>query len=305
MHISSARLFPLLASLLALVPAPPARAVLVDGHLDAAYVLMSTQTTQTSAADDQQGAIGFGTGSELDAAWAAVDGGVLYLFFAGNLKDTVCGTQACTDLDFLMVFLDRQPGGQNTLLGPTPTGHPFAGLTFDAALSPDYVLEYYDAGALDHQFSRHAAYGTLPTGGAGTSYSLGSGTNAGAPGTLSGGTNPFGIEATVDNSNTAGVMAGCAAASGAGVTTGVELAIPLAAIGSPSNCITVCAFVNGTFGSTVTNQVLGAVPPGTCELGAPSGVNFAAIPGTQAFTVCLGATPARRNTWGALKRVYR
>src|SRR5437773_1647310 len=117
MHNSSARSVPLLAALLAFAPAPPARAVVMDGHLDASYVVMSTQTTQTSAPDDQQGATGFGTGSELDAAYATVDGGVLYLFFAGNLKDTYCGNEACTDSDVLEVFLDTQPGGQNPLLG--------------------------------------------------------------------------------------------------------------------------------------------------------------------------------------------
>jgi len=305
MKICSAGCVTLLAFFLASAPAQQARAVVVDGHLDASYVLMSTQTTQTSAPDDQQGAAGFGTGSELDAAYASIDGGVLYLFFAGNLKDTYCGNEACTDSDILEVFLDTQPGGQNPLLGATPSGFSFAGLTFDAGFSPDYTLEYFDGGQLSNTFTRVGFYGTLPSGGGGTDYGLGQGLNAGAPGTLSGGTNPFGIEATVDNSNIAGVTAGCAAATGAGVTTGVELAIPLAAIGNPTNCIGVCAFVYAFRSFVVTNQVLGPVPPGTCALGPPSSVNLAAIPGSQAFTVCLGATPARRSTWGSLKSVYR
>ena len=204
-----------------LLPAA-AGAITVDGQLDPSYVLLSTQTTQTSALDDVQGLIDFGNGSELDAAYGAVDNGTLYLFFAGNLKDTVCGAQACTDADILEIFIDSQAGGQNTLLPSNPSL--FSGLTFDAGFAPDYWIEYFNGGALDNRFSRNASFEQLPTGGGGTMTFLGSGSNAGAPGTLSGGTNPFGIHATSDNRNTAGDTAGCGGASGAGVTTGVELA---------------------------------------------------------------------------------
>ena len=283
-----------------------AQAITVDGKLDVSYTLLSTQTTQTSPGPDAaSGQADFATGSELDAAWAAVDQGVLYLFFAGNLKDTICGTQACSDIGVLEVFIDSQPGGQNQLLGNSPAGLPIAGLTFDPGFAPDYVVEFYPGGALDNSFRRFAQYGTLPTGGGGASVFLGSGTNPGAPGTLSGGTNPFGIQATIDNSNTGGVTAGCLAGSGAGVSTGVELAIPLAGIGNPGGCLTVNAIALNPVNSTATNQVLGPVPPGTCSLGAPSAVNFAGIPGDQFFSVCPGATPARRSTWGGVKAVYR
>ncbi len=134
---------------------------------------------------------------------------------------------------------------------------------------------------------------------------LGSGNNPGAPGTLSGGTNPFGIQATIDNSNTGGVPAGCLAGTGGGVGTGVELAIPLAAIGNPGDCLTVSAIAFNPATSTTNNQVLGPVPPGTCSLGAPSAVNLASIPGDQFFSFCPGATPVRRSTWGWVKAVYR
>lgn len=291
----------------ALAP-PPARAITVDGQLDPSYTLMSTQTLQTNGHDDTQGLIGFGNGSELDAAYAAVDGGVLYLFFAGNLMDAVCGAQACTDFAMLNVFIDSQTGGQNPLLSPEPAGggYPYPGLTFDAAFVPDDWIQYADLGALDNNFSRNAYYEALPSGGGGPSYTLGSGSNAGPPGTLTGGTNPFGIEATIDNRNTAGVGAGCAPASGAGVTTGVEMAIPLAAIGNPTGCIKVSAFlVNSQEGLGILDQVLPPVPAGTCALGLPSGIDFDTIPGDQFFTVCFGATPARTSTWGALKTIYR
>jgi hypothetical protein len=280
-------------------------AITVDGRLDPSYTLLSTQTTQTVAGDDSQGLADFGVGSELDAAYGTIENGVLYLFLAGNLEDTICGVNACTDSDILEVFIDSQGGGQNTLLSPSPAGFAFAGFTFDSDLAPDYTVEYFDVGALDHDFSRWAYYEELPTGGGGASYFLGSGPNAGAPGTLSGGTNPFGILATIDNRNTAGVTAGCGAASGAGVTAGVELAIPLAAIGNPTGCIKVSAFVCEASAVTVTNQSLGPLPVGTCSLGAPASVNFAGLAGEQFFTICTGATPARTATWGLLKTIYR
>jgi hypothetical protein len=290
-----------------LLPAA-AGAIPVDGRLDPSYALMSTQAIQTNGSDDTQGVMDFGTGSELDAAYAAVENGVLYLFFAGNLKDTVCGGQACTDFGILDVFIDSQPGGQNPLISPAAVGFgfPYPGLAFDPGFAPDFWVQYSDYGGLDHVFGRQASYEALPTGGGGASYVLGSGSNAGAPGTLSGGTNPFGILATIDNRNTAGVGAGCGVASGAGVTSGMELAIPLAAIGNPTGCIKVTAFLGDPqTGQGILNQVLPPVPAGTCALGPPATVNFASIPGDQFMTICLGATPTRNPSWGALKTIYR
>jgi hypothetical protein len=285
-----------------------AHAIVIDGKLDPTYTLASTQTTQTSAHDDSQGLIDFGNGSELDAAYGTIAGGNLYLFLAGNLKDTICGAEACTDFDILELFIDSKAGGQNPLVTPSPLafGLPFPGLTFDTGFAPDFWVLLADIGALDHNFSRNAYYAELPAGGGGASYFLGSGTNAGAPATLSGGTNPYGILATIDNSNTLGVGAGCAAASGAGVTTGMEFAIPLAAIGNPTDCVRVCAFIYAAqSGAGVMNQVLGPLPPGTCALGAPSAVNFSSFAGTHSFVICASPTPAHTSSWGTLKIRYR
>lgn len=289
-----------------------ASAVTVDGKLDAGYTQVSVQTTQADPGPNSTGgAIDFAPGSELDGAWATVDQGVLYLFFSGNLKDWLCSRDPCTDPGILEVFIDAQPGGQNVLLGPTPApfGQPFAGLTFDVGFAPDHVFELVAAGALDHSFFSIANYVSLPTGGGGTQVALGNGHGAGGPGTLTGGTNPFGIQVTLDNSNVAGVTAGCSAAAGSGVTTGIEWAIPLAAIGNPTGCLKLCAlmFVTNEFGFQrgISNQVLGPAPPGTCVLGPPSGVNFSNIAGDQFFAICLGPTAALHSTWGRLKRAYR
>ena len=280
-----------------------AGAITVDGQLDPSYTLVSTQTNMT-VAKDSRGLATFSNGDELDAAYAAIDNGVLYLFFTGNLMDVIDGANPKTDSGLLNVFIDSQPGGQNTLISDSPSNltSRYPGLTFDTAFTPDYWIQFAPGGALEVSFTRSAWYGTLPTAGGGVSYLLGTGTNAGAPGTLSGGTNPYGIQATIDNRNTAGVAAGCGAGSGAGVTTGVELAIPLAAIGSPTGCIGVSAFVDGY---VPTNQVLPPVPAGTCSMPLPASLNFAGIPGNQFASVCLGATATHSATWGSLKAIYR
>ena len=111
------------------------------------------------------------------------------------------------------------------------------------------------------KLSAYAA--ALPPAGGGASQFLGT-TPCGGDGTLSGGTNPFGIQVAVIDSNTAGVTAGCDAASGAGVGTGIEWAIPLAAIGSPTGCIRICAIDACGDHSCILNQTLGPMPPGTC-----------------------------------------
>jgi len=296
-----------LACVFAAALAGSAHAITVDGRLEPGYSLLSTQTTQTNPGPDpMSGQVDFSTGSELDAAYGVIDHGVLHLLLAGNLKDALCGGQACTDFGALEVFIDSQPGGQNVLLGLSPSGAAaLAGLTFDSGFTPDFVVEFITTGALSNAFRRDVWYGTLPGGGGGSAYLLGSGTTAGVADALAGGTNPYGIEATVDNSNTGGVTAGCSAASGAGVSSGVELEIPLAAIGLPTDCVSVCALVVEPQHNDLVNQVLGPVPPATCAFGAASGVNFAGIAGNQYFQVCPPPTPARVSSWGALKTVYR
>jgi hypothetical protein len=284
-----------------------ASAVTVDGHLEPDYgPALSTQTTQTNNGDSPFAQVMTASGSELDQAYGFIVGGVLHLFLSGNLMYVpgaeLMGHWLPTDL-----FIDSGPGGQNRLSSDNPTIEPsydlkqMAGLAFDAAFEADYWLS---CGSTYFFTPLRAYFATLPTGGGGTGDYLGH-APTGGPGTLSGGTNPDGIEAALDNRNRGGVSGGCGAASGAGVTTGVEWAIPLAAIGNPTGCIKVCAIVCSQDHATIANQVLGPVPPGTCNLGATSAVNFASIAGDQFFMVCPPATPARVTSWGVLKTIYR
>ncbi len=277
--------------------------VVVDGNLDATYgPSVSTQTTQTQFGDNGLGQQDYANGSELDGAYGVVYCSTLYLFIAGNLE---------SNFNKLEIFFDTQAGGQNQLrgdnanvdfnglnrMGADPTG---PGLKFDPGFEADYYLTCGGGGG---PYNLYCNYATLPTGGAGSGNYLGA-ASAGN-GTLSGGTNPDGIQMTIINSNTGGVSGGCSASSGAGVLNGIEVAIPLSALGNPTGCFTVCAFVNGGGHDYVSNQVLGPLVPGTCNLGEPRVVDFGQQPGNQYFSICPQTTPAKAATWGTLRRSYR
>ncbi len=287
----------------------------IDGALDPDYgAALATQSTQTSLGDAGQGLVDLAAGSELDAAYGTITGGVLYLFLPGNLMLQPRGMEPGLRSDEIDIYIDSEAGGQNVLRADNPAVggvyHPLsarAGLRFDAGFEPDHWFNgwLYSAGSnLSAPYAFRLYSAELATGGGGAGGFLGQ-SNPGGPGTLAGGTNPDGVEAAMDNRNVAGVTAGCAAASGGGVTTGFELAIPLAAIGDPAGCVRVCVFGVSYWDGSASNQVLGPVPPGSCGLGAAAGVDFAGIAGDQYFTVCGADVPVRTPSWGSLKTLYR
>jgi len=69
------------------------------------------------------------------------------------------------------------------------------------------------------------------------------------------------------------------------VTTGVELRIRLADIGSPTGAIGLCAFVNGGGSSFASNQFAGPLPANTGNLGEPRAINLVNITGNQFITL--------------------
>lgn len=278
-----------------------ADAIPVDGKLDPQYGgSLSTQTTQTSRGD---GAEYFA--SELDEAFGYVADDTLHLLLGGSYNRF--RSEPLVLPNQLQLYIDTGPGGQNPLSGSNPSvGHnvnlqDMTGMRFDDEFSPDFWL----AAARETFNGLGAHFAELPTGGGGVGHYLGA-SMIGDPGTLIGGFNPFGVLASVDISNNAGVTAGCEAASGAGVTTGIEWAIPLAAIGNPTEVIRVCALISsvGAEGQ-VSNQVLGPVPPGTCALGSASGVDFRNLAGAQYFMVAAKVTSVTKPSWGRVKALYR
>lgn len=288
------------------IAAPPALPALpVDGVADAEYgAALALQNVQTSFGDSTAGQLAYANGSELDAGYGVVVGEKLYLLLAGNLE---------VNFNKLEIFLDTRSGGQNRLRGDNPAvdgnglnrmganGGNANGLRFDTGFEADFWIgaTLGDAAA---NYALFLNYAELLTGaGNSNGYYLGS-TSAGSAGTLANGYNPFGIKATIDNRNVAGVEGGTntswgllyLGSSGAGVLTGLELEIPLAALGSPTGAIQVCAFLNAPGHDYLSNQALDGMFVGYCcphppanlpSLGEPRAVDFNAYATRQWFAV--------------------
>jgi len=274
---------PVVLLLLVIAHASRSAPLPIDGHLDAAYgPALATQQVGTPS-NDTVGVFDTSNGWELDEAYGVIRDGVLDLMLTGNLELEPLPTEPSTISSGFNLFFDTAPGGRDTVAA-VPGG--LSGLRFDAGFAanvwiggygnggPDfhtpYALQFYSARL------RAAAQDTLTY--------LGQVQPVGA-GTLTGGSNPFGIQAALDNSNLAGVGQSCGASSGVGATTGFELAIPLAALGNPTGPIKLCVFLMTDFNSLVSNPVLGPLPAGACSLGDPHKVDFSAIPGAQYFVL--------------------
>ncbi len=180
---------------------PLAGAPTVDGQLDGAYgAAQFLQNNYTGFGNAQHGNVAIGSGSEIDAVYAAVSGGTLYLFIAGNLEANGNG---------LDLFFDTVGGGQATLSpnnpgvppnvgGPTSNGLTnMTGLAFDTGFDADYYLTIDGDGTTTDVYFANL--------GAASGEFLGNGGYGVVGGALSGGTASFTGSATINNSNTAGV----------------------------------------------------------------------------------------------------
>src|SRR5690606_22869309 len=88
-----------------------------------------------------------------------------------------------------------------------------------------------------------------------------------------------GIGVAFDNSNIAGIAGGTEAADGAAavaVQTGLELAVPLSAIGNPGlgDVILISAQINGSNHDFLSNQLLGGLLPPQVNLGGDGAANY-------------------------------
>jgi hypothetical protein len=268
--------------LVGLVVSPALAAPTLDGTQDGSYgAPVSVQTVQTGFGDNF---------SELDAAYAQVTGGKLYLMLTGNIE---------ANQNRLEIFVDSKAGGQNKLVNDanTPTNDSWApaynGFTFDSGFTADYMFIVRRSG---------------------TSFNVDLATIGGGPGAFEAMTNIFsgsstgvnanalpiaGIGVAYDNSNTLGVSGNAPNAAVAGsaltATTGLELAIPLSAIGSPTSSINISAMVNSADPHTyLSNQFLGGLPAPQGNLGGDGTgafngtvgqINLNNFAGNQFFTV--------------------
>jgi hypothetical protein len=176
-------------------PVAAASAPVIDGTLDAGlYGLNAQQVNRTRFGNSNLGQVNFANGSELNALYTCVSGGVLYIFCSGNAESN--GNK-------MSILIDSKPTGSN----PIPAGQPngtlenYAGMIFDAGFAPDYLFTPNTGG--DGRFY-------VDGGEFGVGFGFIGGTDVpNVGGTLSGGTNPDGILAMVDNSNTAGADGPC------------------------------------------------------------------------------------------------
>jgi len=290
---------------------PPFASIInVDGTVDGAYGCpVAVQLLATSFGKNTNTNLINAGGSELDAAYGLVANNTLFLLLAGNIQ---------ANGNRVHIFFMTGPNGENTLtnvnpngfdnssgrsvlnwMGPTnsPAGN---GLTFDPGFAPNYYMNM-SCGTTTSSFNYAQLWpgGTNSSGLATNGYFLGR--TGSTNGTLTGGTNPFGIQATVNNSNTNGVDKGIVLAGGftygcytnsAGpggnaaqalsVTTGIEMAIPLAALGNPTGTVAICAFIgnNGSIGAQMSNQILGPFgtnDPTFCMTGPGKTTNTASV----------------------------
>ncbi|HRI45376.1 MAG TPA: putative Ig domain-containing protein, partial [Fimbriimonadaceae bacterium] len=253
----------------------------IDGIADYQYnAPIVVQNVQTSYGDNL---------SELDVAYAYVKDGALYLVLAGNLENN--GNK-------LNVFIDCKADGQNRLRGDNWMGligsswyltrlgnsGPPDGFKFESGFEADYYFGLNRSGG-----DLFVDYSETPDLADNVGYYLGKSNLT--DGTLSGGTNLFGVKANYDGSNTAGAGGGTSTgyALGGTVATGIELCIPLAAIGNPSGAIKVCAFVGNNDNSSLSNHFLPGVGynGGTVgSYGEPRGIDLGSggsNTGTQYF----------------------
>lgn len=248
----------------ALTPGMTLAAPIVDGTrtFDNYGPARAVQTVETQFGDNF---------SELDAAYAVVEEGKLFLMLTGNLE---------ANFNKLNIFIDSTPGGQNAIDGANnPNNDNWAqrhdGMSFSSGFNADYML-----------ILRHGNGGTqfdvdwAKVGGAAEDGGLvGSFDGTAATGTFSTDINGqvIDMQVAIDNSNVAGILGGTAAAdqdAALEVASGIELSIDLDDIGNPTGPFRISAMINGSNHDFLSNQFLGGLPPGTGNLGGDGAGNF-------------------------------
>ena len=284
-------------------------AQVIDGTLDAAYGSpLAVQTVQTGFGDSSGGTSG---GGELNAGYAIADvvSGKLYVLLTGNIEP---------NFNKVSVFIDSQPGGENTLNGALAydfgnVAQNFGGLTFDAGFEADYHLfGRWGGGNFEVDIVNRAAstpgnvLGDTGAASVGGGTPVQSGQTSGITTGASAGFLTSPLEFGFNNNNAAGVTGGTAAAdpiAAAAVTTGFEFSIDLADIGNPmvGDIIKIHAAYGNGDNNFHSNQVLGGLPAPQGNLGGDggggftgslSGIDFNQFAGNQYFEVRVVPEPA-------------
>jgi hypothetical protein len=236
--------------------------VTVDGTLNNSEGYggpLATQTIDTGFGDNSSDSSGrSGGGSELDAVYGMMTQEHLYLFIAGNVE---------ANGNNINVFIsDGQTNGQHVLhIGGSPGEAAMNSSTFSPGFNANLMLTFTNS------VSTLSVDEAVLAGSSGTESHLGSITLSAGVGNdqnLGG----SGIAVGFNNLNTAGVNgnSGTAANQGAAdaVTTGLELGIPLSALGNPTGPVEVLVDINGNQFVFLSNQFLPGLVVGTGNLGA-------------------------------------
>ncbi|HZW09333.1 MAG TPA: hypothetical protein VFF69_05460 [Phycisphaerales bacterium] len=273
---------------------------IIDGSIvgDSYGDALSVQKVQTGFGDNA---------SELNAAYARIEGGKLFLALTGNIE---------ANFNKLEIFIDSAAGGENTLSGDPGNDNAgnMTGLTFDRGFDADYhlILRRGFDGSINRFDLDYAELGT-PNFSFYADVFGGSSEGSGSTGT---GANAFPISLGYDNSNTGGVTGGDQAAdqnAALAVETGIELAIDLADLGAPAGAFKVLAFVNNQDHNYASNQFLGSLEPPQGNLGGDGSGGFTGVfnvdlntfAGQQYFIVPAPATAAALAMGGLLGRRRR
>jgi hypothetical protein len=225
-------------------------------------------------------------GSELDAAYGTVNSGNLYLFLAGDI-------QGGTSQNSLQIFIGGGGStvGQSTLNTSVSPLSNMNGSTFSSGFNATlgFTLNDYN-GTIYTDAANLQGSGGGYLGAVALSNGVGSGAPTGGSYTLTG------VQMALNNTHVSTMgSAGTAlsgATSGANTTTGLEMLIPLADLGTISGNIEVVADINNGGVNYISNQLLPGQPVGTQNLGTETLTNpgFFTVPVPEPSTLALLAT---------------
>ncbi|MGD0086555.1 MAG: PEP-CTERM sorting domain-containing protein [Verrucomicrobiota bacterium] len=266
----------------------------LNGTLNSGFYgsALAVQTVNTGFGNAAGGNDSAG-GSELDAAYGKISGGTLYLFLAGNVENNG---------NHLNVFIDGGAVGENTLNTSGGSLGAMNGSVFSPSFQATYAFDMNDYMGTLYNEEYNLVGGSQVSGGyVGSLAESSTGIAAGG----------FGGSALLYlNNNNASTMGAAGAAlsgatSGLNTTTGLEMAIPLSAIGYTGGNIMVLADINGGGDSYLANQFLPGLAVGTGNVGGGgpytgpnSGTfNFVNTPG-EYFTISTVPEPSSMVMFG-------
>src|SRR5205085_8240562 len=166
-----------------------------------------------------------------------------------------------TNFNHLNIFIADGRAGQSTLQVANNQLATMNGSKFSTGFSGTYALDINGGGATPTWFAnRYDLTQANPS----SSFIGSFNPTVGTQSEFINGSTHSGVLASFNNSNTAGVISGNGSAAdqtaAGAVTSGFELAIPLAQLGSPTGTIKVLVDINGNNNNFLSNQFLPGLP---------------------------------------------